>query len=377
MPVRTRRRTGLGQALHRYRGLVENAVEGIFQTTPEGRYLMANPMLARIYGYETPEELTSTLTDIAHQLYVDPERRTTFQRLLHEHGSVQGFESEVYRRDGQRIWISECARAVRAPDGRLMGYEGTVEDITRRKQAEAERALVFAALQDARAELEVRVRDRTSELAEANASLREEIVERRRAEAELAQAHRELAAAEEEKKRFYREVIRCVTRGKFHLVDPEAIPDPGEPGGDRPLEELRDEPLMRKALREFLTDAGMAKRDIEDLELAVGEAATNAVKHGTQGRCRFYRRGDDIVIRVSDQGTGIRAGDLPATLLLPGFSSAASLGMGYTLMLELVDRIWLATDREGTIVQLEKRLHPDSDDSLAKMAPLFAAWDRF
>src|SRR5262249_23973739 len=138
------------QTLERYRSLVENAVEGIFQTTPEGRYLMANPMLARIYGYGSPQELIRNPSSIARQLDVDPERRAVFLRLLQEQDAVHGFESQVYRRDGRVIWISESARAVRDADGRLLGFEGTVEDITRRKQAEAERAHALSALQKAR-----------------------------------------------------------------------------------------------------------------------------------------------------------------------------------------------------------------------------------
>lgn len=139
---RRRRRTeeALYQAEERYRQLFENAVEGIFQTTPEGRYLTANPMLARIYGYDSPEELIHALTDIQNQLYVDPHRREEFMQELQEHDVVWNFESETYRKDRGKIWISENARATRTADGRLIGYEGTVVDVTARKQAEAELA---------------------------------------------------------------------------------------------------------------------------------------------------------------------------------------------------------------------------------------------
>jgi len=369
------------QTLKRYRSLVENAVEGIFQTTPEGRFIMANPMLARIYGYDSPEELMHSLTDIARQLYVDPERRNVFTRLLQKQDAVHGFESQVYRRDGQVIWISETARAVRDVDGRLLGFEGTVEDITRRKQAEEERAQALAALVKAREDLEVRVRLRTAALAETNSALRAEIAERRRAEEDLAEAHRELteahremAEAAAEKKRFYREVIRFVTRDRFHLVDAADIPDPGPAVLELPLESLRDDGVLRKQLRQVAADAGMAHDTVEDLVLAVGEAATNAIKHAVHGRCTVYQRADSLAVRVSDQGAGIRADDLPASILLPGFSKAVSLGMGYTLMLELVDRIWLATGPEGTIVQLEKWITAPKEQS--PKPPLVTAWDR-
>jgi len=133
---RRRVEEALKQAEQKYRSIFENAVEGIFQTSIEGKYLIANPMLARIYGYDSVEELTANLTDIQHQLYVNPERRTEFIGLLQNQDIVRGFESEVYRRDGNKIWILENARAIRGTDGQLLSCEGTVEDITERKRAE-------------------------------------------------------------------------------------------------------------------------------------------------------------------------------------------------------------------------------------------------
>ncbi|MDR3637629.1 MAG: diguanylate cyclase [Isosphaeraceae bacterium] len=120
----------------KYRGIFEHAVEGIFQSSPDGKYLDANPALARIYGYDSPADLILDLTDIERQLYVDPERRTEFARRMIEHDAVTGFESQVRRRDGSVIWISESSRAVRDSAGRLVYYEGIVEDITGRKRAE-------------------------------------------------------------------------------------------------------------------------------------------------------------------------------------------------------------------------------------------------
>jgi PAS domain S-box-containing protein len=128
----------LDERLHLYRDMFEHAVWGIFQTTPDGRYLRANPALARIYGYDTPAALLEALTDIGLQLYVDPHRREAFVGLMRDNGIVSGFESQIYRRDGAIIWISESCRAVRGQGGRLLYYEGTVEEITLRKRAEAE-----------------------------------------------------------------------------------------------------------------------------------------------------------------------------------------------------------------------------------------------
>ena len=127
----------LRQAEQKYRSIFENAVEGIFQTSPDGRYISANPALARMYGYESPEALISQLTDIGRQLYVHPQRRDEFMRLMEVQGQVTEFESEVYRRDGQVIWISENARAVWDDAGKLLYCEGFVTEISDRKATEA------------------------------------------------------------------------------------------------------------------------------------------------------------------------------------------------------------------------------------------------
>jgi len=118
----------------RYRHIFEHASEGIFQTTREGQYLAANPALARIYGYATPQALMADLSDIEHRLYVSAGRREVFHRLMKAQGQVLNFESEVFRRDGTRIWISENAHVVLSPQGEFLCYEGTVQNITERRR---------------------------------------------------------------------------------------------------------------------------------------------------------------------------------------------------------------------------------------------------
>ena len=133
---RTRMDRALLEAEEKYHGVFDHLVEGIFQTTPDGRYLMANAALARIYGYETPEDLIQGLTDISHRLYVQEGRRDEFVRLMQENDVLSGFESQVFKKDGSIIWISENCRAIRDSKGRLLYYEGTVEDTTQKRSAE-------------------------------------------------------------------------------------------------------------------------------------------------------------------------------------------------------------------------------------------------
>ena len=147
--ARKRTEVALSEAESRYRGIFENAIEGMFQTTPDGRYLSANRALAAIYGYASAEDLMSALTDIAGQLYVDKRRRAEFQRILQEEGVVQGFESMVYQRDGAMVWISENSRAVRDATGKLLYYEGTVVDISERKRLQDEEARAMRELRHA------------------------------------------------------------------------------------------------------------------------------------------------------------------------------------------------------------------------------------
>jgi two-component system, NarL family, sensor histidine kinase UhpB len=124
------------RAEEKYRSIFENAVEGIFQTTVDGRILTANPAMARMFGYASPGELLQAVSDIGDQLYVDPGRREEFYQLALRDGFVSGFEIQMLRKDGSPMWASVNARAIYDAGGDLSGYEGTVEDITERKLAE-------------------------------------------------------------------------------------------------------------------------------------------------------------------------------------------------------------------------------------------------
>jgi sigma-B regulation protein RsbU (phosphoserine phosphatase) len=136
--ARQQERIALVEEKENYYGIFDHLVEGIFRTTPNGNYLLANVALAKIYGYDSPVDLMANIKDIANRLYVEPGRREEFVRLMQEHDTLSGFESKIYRKDGTIIWIEENCRAVRDVQGKLLYYEGTVEDITaQRLMAEA------------------------------------------------------------------------------------------------------------------------------------------------------------------------------------------------------------------------------------------------
>ncbi|OPX99376.1 MAG: Cyclic di-GMP phosphodiesterase response regulator RpfG [Syntrophorhabdus sp. PtaB.Bin006] len=122
----------------KYRNIFENAVEGIFQVTADGRYMSVNPALARIHGYSSPEEMVNSVTDIAHQLYVDPSRRDELMRQMKEKGFVKGFEIMMRRKDGGLQWVSMASHAIRDVNGTVLYHEGTLEDITSRKLGDEE-----------------------------------------------------------------------------------------------------------------------------------------------------------------------------------------------------------------------------------------------
>ncbi|UFS71464.1 PAS domain-containing sensor histidine kinase [Geomonas sp. RF6] len=120
----------------KYRSIFDNAVEGIFQRTPAGKYLDANPSLARMLGYASPHDFVSSVTDAGTQLYVRPEVFAEITRHLEEKGAVERFEAEMYCKDRSVIWVSVSARTVRNSAGEVLYYEGTTEEITERKRAE-------------------------------------------------------------------------------------------------------------------------------------------------------------------------------------------------------------------------------------------------
>jgi len=124
------------QAEARYQAIFDNSVEGIFQSTPDGHFINVNPAMARIYGYDSPQEMIKSVAHITRQLYIDPAERGEFAELLQTRKAIENYEGRNYRKDGSIIWTSTSARIVHDNDGNVLYYEGFLQDITERKQAE-------------------------------------------------------------------------------------------------------------------------------------------------------------------------------------------------------------------------------------------------
>jgi len=124
----------LRQSEENYRSIFENAQEGIYRTTPEGRFIMANQAMAQILGYDSPEELIKGMADITHQLYVSPEERTKAIELVEQQGLAKDMELQFYRKDGRATWVHRTMRPIRDEKGQILFYEGIVQDITDRKE---------------------------------------------------------------------------------------------------------------------------------------------------------------------------------------------------------------------------------------------------
>jgi PAS domain S-box-containing protein len=155
----------LAKSEEKYRGIFENAPDGIYQASPEGRFISASPSMARILGYDSPKDLIDSIVDISKQLYVNSQDRLKLIQRLENENSVSDFECRFYRKDGTIIWMSVQARVIRNEAGAIDCIEGFARNISKRKKAEE-------ALQRAYRSMEKRVEERTAELRRTNEELR-------------------------------------------------------------------------------------------------------------------------------------------------------------------------------------------------------------
>ena len=191
----------------RFRNIFENAIEGIYQTTPDGRYINVNPSFAAMFGYSSPEEMIVGIDNIGTQVYVDPEVREHLKKLLEENNSVKNFKAEVYRKDGSKFWISINAKAMRDKDGNVHHFEGTNIEITEHRILDER---YYAELNSKIKSLEIMLNQKVNEIQGKNSRLES-------LEAELARLKLELHEKENpliESHNMYRELscklVNCI-----------------------------------------------------------------------------------------------------------------------------------------------------------------------
>jgi PAS domain S-box-containing protein len=307
----------LREAEQKYRDIFENAGEGIFQSTPDGRYIAANPALARMYRFASPEELIHSCQDISQQVYVDPTRREEFKRQLEEQGAVRGFEHEVFRKDDSRLWISVNAHAVRDEQGAIQYYEGTAQDITERKQAEERlsatteqlRAL-SASVQSAREEEAARIaREIHDELGAALTSLRWDLESVDKAIAE---------AGDRPQLHLLRERIEAMLRltettiGTVRRISSELRPRVLDDLGLAEAIEWQAEQFQARTGITCRCDCSLAEIDLSrEQSTAVfrilQEALTNILRHAQATSVDITMKVEDgeFVLKILDNGRGI------------------------------------------------------------------------
>ncbi|MBD2245545.1 ATP-binding protein [Nostoc sp. FACHB-888] len=318
----------------KYRSIFENAVEGIFQSSPDGHYITANPALARIYGYSLAEEVTANST-IIEQLYVDPNRRAEFVRLMEKYGSVSEFESQIYRRDGSIVWISEKAYVVRDEQGKLLYYEGLIEDITQRKQTEEELRVFFHAVShDLRNPVLGTLMVLRNLLArpEQNISISRSILERMIQSSDrqlnLINSLMETHISEVQGIVLQRQPVQLLTVVEAAIADLE------------PLLEQNQTTLINLVS----ADLPLVNADPTQLWRVFSNLIVNALKHNALGlllTINATREGEMIYCTVSDNGVGIsqQQSDRLFDLYFRGASirNSVSLGLGLYLCKQIIN----------------------------------------
>ena len=327
-----RAQQALAEAERDYHSLFDNAIDGIYRSSLDGRQLRANPALVRLNGYESEEEMLRAVNDIAREWYVDPGRRAEFKRLMDQNGSVENFVSEIYRhRTRERIWISENARLVRDRKGQPLFYEGTVRDISSlrridqelikaRQEAEAGNAAKSRLLANASHELRSPL-TRLGLAIEMPGEAPERLAEIRRNLAELDQLIEEILLASR--------LDRPETPERRESVDllalaAEEAARTGAAASGQAIEVTGDPRLLRRLIRNLLENA--VKHGAPPVEITVGRSP--------EGRPK---------IAVTDRGAGIPAAE-QARIFEPFHrpagrgEAAGSWGLGLALVRQIAER---------------------------------------
>ncbi len=353
----------LARAEQRYRSIFENAVEGLYVTSPAGRFLSANPALARMLGYTSVPELLTAINDITRQVYVRPGRRDDFFALIQNSDEVTDFVSEIFHRDGSILWISESVRVVRDARGAIDHFEGVATNVTQQREA-------ARALREAKEAADAASRAKSYFLASVSHELRTPLngilgyTQILRRDSALGEKQREGVRVIHESADHLLALINDVLdlskieAGRIEL-HPADFDLPGFVAG---VERVFT-PRAREKTIIFETAVApdlprWVHGDEQRLRQIIFNLVSNAVKFTTLGGVVFSVQraaGDTIRFSVSDTGPGISASDL--TKLFEPFTqvgkthaaSASGTGLGLAISRSLVERM-------GGQLQVESKL---------------------
>lgn len=357
----------------KFRRMYEHALEGIYQITPAGRFLSANPALIRMLGFETSEELMAGITDVARQLYVHPEQRQILVNMFKQDGVVAGFEFEAYRRDGTVMWLSINAHAVKNKDGEIIYHEGTMEDITKRKEMEEQLRQAYLVLHETNDRLIEE--DKLAALGTLAAGVAHEIlnpanivtsgISMLESTQALSKPVKEMLAV------FQRQIDRIVritrdlhqfsqrSTGKMELTDvPELIRETLSLCEPR----LKVEHVMLEVDGEDdIPKVVMDRNRIEHVFLNIINNAMDAMEGKEKKVLRISTKGiaepgisaSRVLTAISDLGDGIRDGDLNSifdpffTTKEVGKGTGLGLSTSYNIVQNHGGRIWAANNSSG------------------------------
>jgi len=307
----------------RYRQLFEHSPDIVFVLSErDGTIVEVNPSMTAVLGYEPHEVLGRTPWDISPEFQPDgiPSKEKAIELIeKHPESCVQRFEW-VHMHKGGALVDCEVSLAYYKVHGEMM-VQAIVRDVTQRKQAEESR---------------------------------------RRLEEQL----------ESQKRSFYRETIMSVTGGKLNICDDaDILPYKIAAAQTTEVNNARQVAEARRLVEGFFSEHGLEGERLDSFMIGTGEAITNAIKHGVQGQ--VFAGADEklVYVGVSDKGRGIESLILPRATLLRGFSTKPSLGLGYSIMLDVSDRILLHTGEHGTTVVLIKDLQEQDLSHLADRLP--------
>ncbi|HSK47639.1 MAG TPA: PAS domain S-box protein, partial [Coriobacteriia bacterium] len=301
----------LGASEEKYRTLVDNLNIAVARSSPSGHFIQANPAMAGIFGYESLHQLMAAPVT---EIYQDPADRERVLQELSSEGEVKNLELPMKKRDGTPLVISLSSTAQFDERGAIKWVDSVLEDITQRKNAEEK--------------------------------LREKDLAIRQA---------------------YTDVIDAATGGKLVLMtEDEILNSLGQTVlAPQRIEQGRDLSDYRRSVRQALESMRPTPHDIDDYILAANEAITNVLKHGESGEFSVLRTEDFAQVVIRDSGHGIEFRSLPKAALVPGFSTKQTLGMGFTVMLEVAARVLLATQPGLTIIVLEVALSDGGSTSMS------------